>query len=51
VADLDLLDDAPLLDIKPYAPDIDVLSVERSGWPPGRRERLEADGRFEPPAV
>jgi tRNA-Thr(GGU) m(6)t(6)A37 methyltransferase TsaA len=48
VADVDILDGAPLLDIKPYAPRFDCYQVKRCGWleqAPGRR-RL-ADERFE----
>jgi tRNA-Thr(GGU) m(6)t(6)A37 methyltransferase TsaA len=28
----DMLDNTPLLDIKPYIPDFDVFEVEKSGW-------------------
>jgi tRNA-Thr(GGU) m(6)t(6)A37 methyltransferase TsaA len=48
VADLDLLDGTPLLDIKPYAPQIDVFDVGRAGWLAGRRGPSSADDRFEP---
>jgi tRNA-Thr(GGU) m(6)t(6)A37 methyltransferase TsaA len=52
VSQLDLLDGTPLLDIKPYAPAIDVFPIGRGGWladriSPGNRT---ADGRFEPPS-
>lgn len=44
---VDILDDTPLLDIKPYYPGFDVFQVARSGWfdevPPGARR---ADDRF-----
>lgn len=47
VADVDVLDGTPLLDIKPYCPRFDVFEVSRSGWidqvPPGDRQ---ADDRF-----
>ena len=46
VADLDVLDGTPLLDIKPYVPDCDVFAVERVGWyAHGRGSRI-ADDRF-----
>jgi len=32
VADVDVLDGTPLLDIKPYVPDCDVFTVEHVGW-------------------
>jgi len=32
VADVDMLDGTPLLDIKPYAPRFDCYEVGRSGW-------------------
>jgi len=46
VADLDVLDGTPLLDIKPYAPDFDVFAVERIGWFANARGTRTADGRF-----
>jgi tRNA-Thr(GGU) m(6)t(6)A37 methyltransferase TsaA len=49
VADLDILDGTPVLDLKPYVPRFDSLGGLRSGWvdsAPGRR--LRADRRFEP---
>jgi tRNA (adenine37-N6)-methyltransferase len=32
VEGIDILDGAPLLDIKPYVPDFDVRSATRTGW-------------------
>jgi len=32
IQELDIIDGAPLLDIKPYVPEIDVRDVERIGW-------------------
>lgn len=32
VADIDVLDGTPLLDIKPYVPDFDVRENARTGW-------------------
>jgi tRNA-Thr(GGU) m(6)t(6)A37 methyltransferase TsaA len=49
VADLDVLDGTPLLDIKPYSARFDVFPVTRQGWlgsAPGRRR--SADDRFAP---
>jgi tRNA (Thr-GGU) A37 N-methylase len=46
VADLDVLDGTPLLDIKPYVPDFDVYPVERTGWYANTHNRATADGRF-----
>jgi tRNA (adenine37-N6)-methyltransferase len=50
VADIDVLDGTPLLDIKPYCPRFDVFHVSRSGWvddvSPGHRL---ADDRFTEP--
>jgi tRNA-Thr(GGU) m(6)t(6)A37 methyltransferase TsaA len=50
VADVDMLDGTPLLDIKPYVPAFDHFPVERVGW----YERVSAvgavaDARFERP--
>jgi tRNA-Thr(GGU) m(6)t(6)A37 methyltransferase TsaA len=48
IADVDVLDGTPLLDIKPYAPPFDHFEVQRWGWlqRSGIR-RSVADGRFE----
>jgi len=47
VAELDLLDNTPLLDIKPYSAHIDVFHVGREGWLGERAQmRVEADDRF-----
>lgn len=47
VSDLDILDDTPLLDIKPYVPEFDAHPRSRAGWfeEPGEDRRL-ADDRF-----
>jgi tRNA-Thr(GGU) m(6)t(6)A37 methyltransferase TsaA len=48
VADVDILDGTPLLDIKPYVAEFDCHSVKRSGWfdqAPLRRSL--ADDRFD----
>jgi tRNA-Thr(GGU) m(6)t(6)A37 methyltransferase TsaA len=46
VAELDVLDGTPLLDIKPCAPDCDVFPVERIGWLAHACGTRLADGRF-----
>ena len=48
VADLDVLDNTPLLDIKPYVPRFDRFDVTRCGWldAVSARDGL-ADDRFE----
>lgn len=48
VADIDILDGTPLLDIKPYVPQYDVYPAPRCGWIDGLPDRpVVADGRFE----
>ena len=48
VANVDMLDGTPLLDIKPCVPEFDYLPVERIGWFEGRfAEGAVADDRFE----
>ncbi len=45
----DMLNNSPLLDIKPYAPPFEPQTVERIGWLEQRVERLQEssdDGRF-----
>ncbi len=51
VADLDVLDSTPLLDIKPFIPDYDVFPAERVGWYAQARGTGKADERFEIGAV
>lgn len=49
VANLDILDGTPLLDIKPYVPPFDRPEDVRIGWLSGRVDQLAArrsDGRF-----
>jgi tRNA-Thr(GGU) m(6)t(6)A37 methyltransferase TsaA len=46
VAELDVLDNTPLLDIKPYVPDCDVFPVDRIGWYANARGSRLADDRF-----
>ncbi len=48
IADVDMLDGTPLLDIKPYVPEFDSFPVSRAGWYEGRlRPDVVADSRFE----
>jgi len=46
VADVDILDGTPLLDIKPYAPQFDHYTVSRTGWLSQATTPAVADGRF-----
>jgi tRNA-Thr(GGU) m(6)t(6)A37 methyltransferase TsaA len=49
IQDVDILDNTPLLDIKPYVPEFDVRAVERTGWlqdKAGNVHELSADERF-----
>jgi tRNA-Thr(GGU) m(6)t(6)A37 methyltransferase TsaA len=47
VADVDILDGTPLLDIKPYIPECDAFPEARAGWfHAGRADRRVADDRF-----
>jgi len=49
VADVDLLDGTPLLDIKPYVPFFEAHPDSRAGWlEKRRRECVTDDGRFAP---
>jgi len=49
VQDVDIVDETPLLDIKPYVPAFDVRNVERIGWLESAVQRLREtkdNGRF-----
>jgi tRNA-Thr(GGU) m(6)t(6)A37 methyltransferase TsaA len=47
VADIDVLDGTPLLDIKPYVAEFDAHPSSRAGWlDAGGTDRKVADGRF-----
>lgn len=47
VADVDILDGTPLLDIKPYVPEFDSYPGSRAGWfDESRSEQSVADERF-----
>jgi tRNA (adenine37-N6)-methyltransferase len=50
ITGVDLLDGTPVLDIKPYVPEFDAVSAERTGWLHGVAERVhqvKADARFD----
>jgi tRNA-Thr(GGU) m(6)t(6)A37 methyltransferase TsaA len=48
VADIDIVDGTPLLDIKPYVAEFDCHAVKKSGWfDQAAGERSVADGRFD----
>ncbi len=49
IAELDLLDGTPILDIKPYVPQYDCYPADRIGWLQGDtvdKSRIVADNRF-----
>jgi len=49
VAEIDILDGTPLLDIKPYVPDYDAYPGARAGWvdaPHIKKDPMCADSRF-----
>lgn len=49
IQDIDMLDETPLLDIKPYVPQFDVRNVEKIGWLEknvGKLSRPKDNGRF-----
>lgn len=48
VAQVDMLDGTPLVDIKPYVPEFDRFEVQRVGWYAGKSAAgAVADARFE----
>ena len=49
VQDIDIIDQTPLLDIKPFVPDFDVRTAERAGWVENKAvnaKKVSDDGRF-----
>jgi tRNA-Thr(GGU) m(6)t(6)A37 methyltransferase TsaA len=49
VQDIDIIDQTPLLDIKPFVPDFDVRKAQRTGWlekKAANAEKTSDDGRF-----
>jgi tRNA (Thr-GGU) A37 N-methylase len=52
VADVDILDRTPVLDVKPYVPVFDAFPSVRAGWLDEQRvQTRRADRRFEHDAV
>jgi tRNA-Thr(GGU) m(6)t(6)A37 methyltransferase TsaA len=50
VVNVDMLDQTPLLDIKPYVPDFDIHKTEKNGWVEKKTDKLnktKSDKRFE----
>lgn len=50
VENVDMLDETPLLDIKPYIPDFDIHKTEKNGWIENKTNQLnkiKSDKRFE----
>jgi len=50
IENVDILDGTPLLDIKPYVPQFDIVGVERSGWLENKGENIgeiRSDRRFQ----
>jgi len=51
IENLDIVDGTPLLDIKPYVPELDGLKPERTGWLSQKAHKAraaKADDRFNP---
>jgi len=46
IAEVDILDGTPLLDIKPYCPEFDSFEVTRFGWLQNKAKTDIADNRF-----
>jgi tRNA-Thr(GGU) m(6)t(6)A37 methyltransferase TsaA len=49
IEDVDMLDGTPLLDIKPYIPEVDIHHTNIIGWLTGKRKRFQdhrSDKRF-----
>ncbi len=50
IRDVDIVDGAPLLDIKPYVPEFDIREVDKTGWLEKNVHKLPTskdDGRFQ----
>ena len=50
IQEIDIIDQTPLLDIKPFVPDFDTRNAERIGWlakKAANAEKITDDGRFE----
>jgi tRNA (adenine37-N6)-methyltransferase len=51
IENVDIVDGTPLLDIKPYVPELDGINAERIGWLSGKADKAlnaKADERFNP---
>ena len=49
ISGIDMLDNTPLLDIKPYIPDFDIRKDAKSGWIHGKKvegKKHYSDDRF-----
>ncbi|MGC9195319.1 MAG: tRNA (N6-threonylcarbamoyladenosine(37)-N6)-methyltransferase TrmO [Syntrophobacteraceae bacterium] len=49
IEDVDVVDETPLLDIKPYVPEFDSVATEKNGWLSGKAQgacHIKSDGRF-----
>ena len=49
IENIDVLDKTPLLDIKPFIPDVDYVKVEKLGWLEGKSDKMadkKSDRRF-----
>jgi len=49
IENIDVLDKTPLLDIKPFIPDVDNVKVEKLGWLEGKSDKMagkKSDRRF-----
>ena len=49
IRDIDVVDNTPLLDIKPYVPDFDAREATKIGWLENRTKKIKKatdDGRF-----
>jgi tRNA-Thr(GGU) m(6)t(6)A37 methyltransferase TsaA len=49
IMDIDIVNGTPLLDIKPYVPEFDMINVEKNGWYKGKEKESftkRADNRF-----
>jgi tRNA-Thr(GGU) m(6)t(6)A37 methyltransferase TsaA len=49
IEDIDVLDETPLLDIKPFVPEFDTRQTQQTGWLSGKADKvhnIRADKRF-----
>jgi tRNA-Thr(GGU) m(6)t(6)A37 methyltransferase TsaA len=50
IENADMLDETPLLDIKPYIPEFDIHKTEKNGWienKKGKLDKTKSDKRFD----